>query len=99
MSDKVNRMPGSSTNKSLYSVTINDPVKSCYRVFLTTRVDKGANFVEFKGFEVEEQKASNIQSYDDAIKHANERKIAMVNILFPWHKIVSIKNITYKANV
>ncbi len=95
--EKANKLLGNSTNKLLYIVVTEDPsIEAKIRYFATTKVDKNAYTVDLVGLEVTNAQNNKLETWDDAIELAKEGKLEMQSIAFPWHRIISIKNVSYK---
>jgi len=87
---------GGSTNKIVYLVRVEEPIgKTKSRAFLTSKIIKGDVFLEFTGHEIKVTNIDKIKTYDDAIKIANEDKFPLVNIIYPWRRIINVKNVSY----
>ena len=98
--EKANRSMGNSTNKLLYILVVEDPtLKEKCRLFATTKVDKMTAFAEVIGYEITNAQSNKLKTWDDVVELVNTKNgsIELVNISFPWHRVISIRNVTYKS--
>ncbi len=93
---------GNSTNKKeLYIVVAENPtVKGTgSRVYLATRVDRGPVGAEIAGYEATKHNSNkitqlkNTDTYNDAVELAKMENAELEILLFPWHRIISIKTL------
>lgn len=95
--EKANRNIASSTNKMLYILVVEDPsLKAKTRYFATQKVDKTAGFADIVGYEVTNAQSSKLKTWDDATTLAETQELEIFNISFPWHRVISIRNVSYK---
>lgn len=84
-------------NKLAYKLTVEDSLKktkaAVYYISLM-KLDMSPAVVDFKGFEVDEKQLNTINTYEDAVNIASKKDI--INLMIPWHKIISIENILYR---
>lgn len=97
--ENANKSINSSTNKPLYILMVEDPaLKVKYRYFATPKIDKMAGIVDIVGYEIETNAQINkIKTWDDAVELASKEKFNIVNMTFPWHRVISIRNVSYKS--
>lgn len=84
-----------STNKLVYLLVLEDPTKpKKIGYFLTSKLNQNTITIEVNGFYVtDEKQIENIASLDDQ-KFADRQIISMI---FPWQKVISIRNVTYRS--
>lgn len=96
--EKANRNISSSTNKMLYILVVEDPTaKEKYRLFATTKIDKMAGFSDVIGYEITNAQSSKLKTWDDATALAEKQELEVVSFSFPWHRVISIRNVSYKS--
>ena len=96
--EKANRNISSSANKMLYILVVEDPsLKAKTRYFATQKVDKMASFADIIGYEVTDAQSSKMKTWDDATALAEKQEKEIVSISFPWHRVISIRNVSYKS--
>jgi hypothetical protein len=94
--EKIDFLPSRSGNKTLYLVTVDDPLsKPKKRVFVSKYLDKTPLGIDFVGYEVD-CKTKGPLSDRDAVDLANKGNRDLMSVLFPWHRVVSIRNASYK---
>jgi hypothetical protein len=96
--EKVNKIIGSSTNKLLYIVVTEDiSYDAGFRYFATSKIDKVQTCLDIIGYEITNAQSSILKTWDDALELAVQENIDHISISFPWHRIISIKNVSYKG--
>ena len=96
--ENVNRALGNSTNKLLYMLVVEDPTtKTNSRIFITSKVDRMAAFADVIGYEITSIQSSKLKTWDDAVELANKERLEVISIAFPWHRVISIRNVSYKT--
>ena len=96
--EKVNRIIGNSTNKLLYIVVTEDlSSDQGIRYFATSKIDKTPVCLDVVGYEVTNAQSSQLKTWDDAVELATQEKIENISISFPWHRVISIRNVSYKT--
>jgi len=95
---KADSLTANSANKLLYIVVTEDPTsKDEVKYFATSKVDKLTNFAEVIGYEVTSVQMKQIKTWNDVTELANKSKsMEIVNMTFPWHRVISIRNVSYK---
>lgn len=94
--EKIEYLPVRSGNKTLYLVTVEDPnSKPKKRVFVTRYLDKGPLGVDLVGYEID-NKTIMVKTEQDAIDLANKGNRDLISVLFPWNRVVSIRNTSFK---
>jgi hypothetical protein len=90
--------------KALYIVVVEDPSsKPKFRVYGTAKPDKTPGYLEIStGYDLTKltkAQLEQLRTYEDVIELGKEGKVELVNITFPWQRIISIKNVSfgYKA--
>ena len=95
---RVNSELANSTTKLLYTIVVEDPTaKTECRLFATSKVDKSATFCEVIGYEITGAQSSKLKTWNDVIELATKSQLDLVNMTFPWHRVINIKNVSYKA--
>ena len=93
--DEITYLPSRSGNKTLYLVTVEDPtVRAKKRVFVTKYIDQKAFGIDFIGYEID-NKTSGRLTDKDAVLLANKGNKDLISILFPWNRVISIRNASY----
>lgn len=84
--------------KMAYLITIEDPShKPKFRTFYASKYDKSV-CLDFKGYETTSLKiTSEIRTYDEVISIAEENNLTMQELCFPWHRVISIRNVSYRT--
>jgi len=88
-----------SANSPLYIVRVEDPSKETKtRTFAALKLrEESALYLEVIGLELEMDAQQNaFKNYNDLITFAEHGEIAIISIRFPWHRVISIENKTYK---
>ncbi len=94
--EKIETFPSRSGNKTLYLVTVEEPgSRTIRRVFVTKYLTQGPHGIDFVGYEVS-NKAKGPLTEEDAIDLANKGNRDLVSIIFPWHRVISIRNASYR---
>lgn len=84
-------------NKHLHLIVAEDPFhKIKEKHFFTYTVDKSNFGVEFKGFEIDKKIIGQIKTWTEALKHAEVKKIEMISLFIPWHRVVKVQNLSYR---
>jgi hypothetical protein len=92
-----NKMLGNSANKLLYILVTEDPSnKTQVRYFATAKVDKLATYVDLVGYEVTNAQSNKLKTWDDVTELAKKGKLEILNISFPWQRVINIRNVSYK---
>lgn len=93
-----NSMPGMEiTNKTVYLIVTEDAlVKAKVRAYVASKFTESQAYMSFRGAEISHTQIKELSSYDDAIELANKNKSSIEEMIYPWNKICSIKNITYR---
>jgi hypothetical protein len=91
---KVTSLPSRSGNKAVYLVVVEDnSFKAKRRQFVSRYLDYKPIGIEVIGYEVSVE--AKVFSHQDAIDEANKGSGELFNILFPWQKVLHIRNVTY----
>lgn len=86
-----------STNKLLYILVVEDPSqKTNVRYFATTKIDKLATGVDVIGYDFTNAQSNKLKTWDDALGLATKEESEILSIFFPWHRIINIRNVSYK---
>ncbi len=95
--DEITYLPPKSGTKIVYLIAAEGvSAKSKKRMFVSAKITEKAGIgVDFIGYEVPTN-VINIQSEVDALEWANKGSRELYSVLFPWHKIISIRNVSYK---
>lgn len=99
--NKLSQKPANHATNLIYLVSVEDPSdKAKSRNFLANKVDKVSYGVELKGFEINNKKQlSNLKTFEDAIELAKKESIEMIDLMIPWQRVISIKNMSYKTKI
>ncbi len=90
-------LPSNSTNKALYIVVVEDPtIKAKKRVFAAQKVVHNTPTLEVFGYEITDAQTSQLKSFNDASNLAKEGQLEILNVSFPWCRVISITNVSYK---
>ncbi len=99
---QINKQLGmpSTGNKALYIVIVEDPSsKPKLRVYGTAKPEKTQSFLEFIGYDLTINTTAQIEqlkTYEDVIELSNQGKTDLVSLVYPWSRVISIKNVSYK---
>jgi hypothetical protein len=97
LSEVDKKLLDANSSKHLHLITLEDPfTKTKERTFFTHTVDKGNFGLEFKGFEVDKKIIGQIKTWTEAIQHAQSKKIEMISLFIPWHRVVKVQNLSYR---
>ncbi|HUS88850.1 MAG TPA: hypothetical protein VMW91_05685 [Desulfosporosinus sp.] len=87
-------------NKPLYILKVEDPtVEAKFRVFAVLKVIReDAATLDIVGFETSLTNAKKLTTQIAALEQVEKNtKIKIVNIRFPWTKVLELENKSYKA--
>lgn len=93
------RIKENSANNPLYIVSIEDPSSEAkIRRFAALKLrEESSLYLEVIGIELEMDTQQNaLTNYNDVVTCAKHGVIAITSIRFPWHRVISIQNKTYK---
>ena len=97
ISKNVERLYSRSGNKTLYLIAVEDPfVTSGKRLFVSkyaAELNFGVQMVV--GYEID-YRTKNVESEEQALLLVNKGTREIFSITFPWNKVVSFRNVTYK---
>lgn len=87
-----------SATKMAYLITIEDPShKPKIRSFYTSKYDKSV-CLDFKGYETTSLKlTTEIRTYNEVVSIAETNNLIMQELCFPWHRVISIRNVSYHS--
>jgi len=88
--EKNELLGGFYANKPAYLVEVSDTHQQVR--FVTQRLEYQVATLKLIGYEIKPKEVIN--NIEDAEKHAKREQI--YDITFPWHRILSIRNITYQ---
>jgi len=91
LDEENNSLPWFSATKPTYVVEVMRG--SQLRIFVAQKVDHKPATLKLTGFEITNP-LEQINNLKDAEKHADREVI--YDIDFPWHRVISIRNITYR---
>ncbi len=101
--DAFARIASNSTNKVIYIVEIEDPfLPKEPRIFLALKMTESPNYLDFIGYNIpksnikETQKNKQILTYQQELKKIEEGSVEPINIRYPWTRIISVRNVSYK---
>ena len=84
------------TNNSVYLVRFECPLTADkYRSFVCVKYDSDQSAVQIRGAQIANNQINNLSSYTDALNLANKNNSVIEEMVIPWHKIISIQNVTY----
>jgi hypothetical protein len=84
-----------SVNKIVYLVTVKEFGE--YIFYVTSSLERKVEGIDFKGYYVSAGRVNNIKTYSEAVHAVNMDKSELIDILYPWHMVRNIRNITYRA--
>jgi len=90
--EKFEPLHGYSTNKPVYLVLVQGYEE---HAFVTSKLELSDTYVRITGHTIPYNSIREIKTLEDAEKHAEREEI--LDIMYPWHRVVSIRNITYKS--
>lgn len=71
------------------------------KAFVASQIIKGPSYIEFKGFELKTYDdycyMSKCTNYKDIVDYANIKNLEIVDMLYPYNRVICIKNLTYKV--
>lgn len=91
IAEKRESFPGYSANKPVYLVRVIDGLKGTVK-FVSFKVNHEVSVLKIQGWIV--PRGKTIDNLEDAEKHAN--RDTYFDIQFPWHRVIDIRNITFK---
>lgn len=87
--------PAKNTTKPVYIVAVEDPKnKEKVSYYQTFKMVEKSNVLDILGYQIPSSAITKIKSNSDAENITKDKE--PINIWFPWSKIISIQNITYK---
>ena len=92
--EKTPSLPGHSGNKPVYLVQVQGDYFSggTPSVFVSYKLNYEPVVLKLQGWKI--SKDATVDNLEDAEKHANREQY--LDIHFPWTRVISIKNITFK---
>lgn len=92
--EKTEPLPGHSTNKPVYLVQVlsRNNKGDFGEFFVSYKLNYEPAVLKIQGWKISQ--GTTVDSLEDAEKHANREQY--LDIHFPWHRVVSIQNITFK---
>lgn len=99
--NKITSFSSKTNNKTVLLVLVEDPsVKVKYRGFLgVPELEMAGSLLSIKGYEISWSDREKINSYQDALIFANKFNNGpedVVEIKYPWQRVISVNNIGYK---
>jgi len=92
----ITSLPSRSGNKTLYLVIVEDPVSRLNKRFFATKyLSQTPNGVDFVGYEIP-LKVGGCLTEDNALDLINKGNRTLISVLYPWHRVISIINTSYK---
>jgi hypothetical protein len=97
LSEVDKKLSDPNANKHLHLISIEDPYhKTKERSFFTYNLDKSNFGLEFKGFEIDKKAIGQVKTWTEALKYAESKKIEMISLFIPWHRVVKVQNLSYR---
>ena len=95
---KITYLPGKVDNKNVYLVRVEDKKsnREIVRVFVTNKVDYLPGCVSFTGYEIDNSSIAELKTYEDAIELANKNNSEVHSVTYSMHRLISVRNVTYK---
>jgi hypothetical protein len=92
--EKRTPLPGDSTNKPVYLVQVlsRNNRGDFVEYFVSYKLNYELAVLKIQGWKI--SKGKTVDNLEDAEKHANREQY--LDIHFPWHRVISIRNITFK---
>ena len=94
------KLPDGSTTKTTYLVKVihtNYPNKTttlaCY---VTAKIDVFSYGIDFVGYPVDSKSAEQVKTEKDAVDLANKGSRELYSITYPWHQVLSVRNVSYR---
>ncbi len=101
--DAFARIALNSANKVVYIVEVEDPFLSKEpRVFLALKMTESANYLDLVGYDIsknnikETQNSKQKLTYQQALEQVEKGTVEVINIRFPWTRVISVRNVNYK---
>jgi hypothetical protein len=92
------RLKQNSANNYLYMVKVEDPtIKSKCRYFVALKLREDNAFcLDLVGVEINSKDKDTFKSYNEVVNYVkNGESVHVVNIRFPWTRVINIENRTY----
>jgi len=98
MSTKIKDLPGGSGNKIVYLIRVKEPGETGkIRAFISNNVTQGNFVLECIGYEIKPTRVEIIKTYEDAVDRVNKDGFSLSSMVFPWHVVISVQNVTYRT--
>lgn len=97
---KVITLTDGSITKNLYIVKVEDPsMRTKISSFATAKIDIFDYGVDFAGYLVPNRSSDNIKTTKEALIEANKGNKELYSITYPWQKVISVRNISYRNKI
>lgn len=94
---KLITLPDGSTTKNVYIVKVEDPsMRTKISTFATAKIDIFGYGVDFAGYLVSNKSSDEIKTIQEAIIEVNKGNKELYSITYPWHKVTSVRNVSYR---
>jgi len=97
------RIASNSANKVVYIVETEDPfLPKEPRIFLALKIIESAVTLDIVGYDIsknntkETQKNKQQLTYQQALEQVEKGIVEVINIKFPWTRVISVRNVNYK---
>jgi hypothetical protein len=102
------RLSKNSSNNPVCLVKVedldNNTQKKVYRLFVALRkpvIDTSC--VSFQGFEIPATQRKKfikdeLKTRESAAEYAEKNEVEFFDLIFPWHRVVSLENLSYQTN-
>lgn len=99
-----NKMGAKDTNKIVYKIRVEDPTsRPKSREFLAYNMLENPYYLEIRGVDLTQSLQTHnnleINSYRDIIDLKEKGLVEIINIRFPWTRIVNIQNMSFKKEI
>ena len=88
--EKTEPLPGHSANKPVYLVQVQNAFET--EIYVSFKLNYELAILKVQGWKISSE--ITVDNLEDAEKHAKREQY--LDIHFPWHRIISIRNITFK---
>lgn len=88
-------LPGNTSNKPVYLVIVLSDLKEGRRAFVSSKLTRGGEILKLTGHEIKTSDIKKTNNVKDAQQLAIRGQI--LDIEFPWQRILSIRNLSYKT--
>ncbi len=94
------KLKENSANNFLWIVKVEDPsTKSKIKYYAVLKMTQDTTCLDVVGIEINQKQQNALESFSDVENYVKEGTTRVVSIKFPWTRVISIENRTYKRKV